>query len=624
MSCVTGVCGTGGWGGPLPGDPDNNVFLSANTVFGGIKVSWSYPTTNANAVAFTILYRGVNANFAEAIELHRVGSNVYRDALEPDTEKEYFYWIRIMSVNGTLADTIGPVSAIARPMSVWNLESLTGMIDAGVLATSLRGEIDRIPMLNTNILQEIEDRLASNTALANILDLVQNVSNETKILIEEEITQRQDADGAFVNSMNLMFAQYEGAAAAILEEKTIRVTKDEAFAQNLLSMGASMNGFSAALTEEQNVRATGDSALVQSILTLNATIGTTQASIITEQTARVNADGAQASLITDLYTKTDENKAAIQLEQTTRTTQDSALAQSITTLTATTNSNTATIQQEISTRTTQDTALAQSINTMNAQLSSAITAAVQVETNSRVTQDSALANQITTTQATLNGNIASVQTVMQSQINEVTGELNSIWTAKVDVNGMVGGFGIYGTPTQVEAGFDVDLFWIGRTNSDRVKPFIVIGGVVFMDIAVIRDADIGTLKVAGNAITGLSAATGGSNNVPSGGGVNLVSTGLIMPSGSAGVLIDVTVALNSASNSTQIMTVYKDGSPLGSSGISLMGGFAGTGTFKVLDANPTVGYATYSFGVSNPNSGPGSNVAAGVTTSSIVVSGAKR
>ena len=58
-SCTTGTCGVGGWGGPLPGDPDNNSVLTATPAFGGIDVSWSYPGTNPQAVAHTVLYRGV-------------------------------------------------------------------------------------------------------------------------------------------------------------------------------------------------------------------------------------------------------------------------------------------------------------------------------------------------------------------------------------------------------------------------------------------------------------------------------------------------------------------------------------------------------------------------------------
>ncbi|MDT8895632.1 hypothetical protein RSO41_13320 [Halomonas sp. I1] len=66
----------------------------------------------------------------------------------------------------------------------------------------------------------------------------------------------------------------------------------------------------------------------------------------------------------------------------------------------------------------------------------------------------------------------------------------SIYSAKVQAGGLIGGFGLYNDSKTVEAGFDVDRFWIGRTNSDKVKPFIVDGGTVYMDAARIRRGDI--------------------------------------------------------------------------------------------------------------------------------------
>jgi len=121
--------------------------------------------------------------------------------------------------------------------------------------------------------------------------------------------------------------------------------------------------------------------------------------------------------------------------------------------------------------------------------SAANSAAVQVETTARIAQDAVLAGQITTAQSTLNGSISSVQTTLQTNIDAVDGEVTNIgalYSAKVTVNGLVGAFGIYNTGAEVEAGFDVDKFWIGRTSGDKRKPFIISGGVVYLDNAVIN------------------------------------------------------------------------------------------------------------------------------------------
>ncbi len=80
MSCDDNTCGTGGWGGPKPGDPSNNGTLSATPAFGGIDLNWTYPTTNPFAVAFTKVFRGVIPEFMGAIEIKEaVGSNFYYD-----------------------------------------------------------------------------------------------------------------------------------------------------------------------------------------------------------------------------------------------------------------------------------------------------------------------------------------------------------------------------------------------------------------------------------------------------------------------------------------------------------------------------------------------------------------
>ena len=55
---------------------------------------------------------------------------------------------------------------------------------------------------------------------------------------------------------------------------------------------------------------------------------------------------------------------------------------------------------------------------------------------------------------------------------------------------MIGGFGIHNDGAEVDAGFDVDRFWIGRTDSDKRKPFIIDGDVVYMNTAMIRKGSI--------------------------------------------------------------------------------------------------------------------------------------
>lgn len=388
MSCTDIVCGTGGWAGPLPGDPDNNSVLRATPAFGGIDVSWTYPSTNSHAVAHVLLYRNSSPDKNSALNIAVVAGNSYFD--KQDAPTLCFYWIRIVSINGTTGDWIGPVSAISKSRAEGIMEDLTGQITAGVLATSLRQDIDKITLNYQDLLSEIRNRIAG-----------------------------------------------DGALSLALEDLQAGVTQAMAFVH-----------------EEINTRIDGDNALAQQVSVIAALNANNASAIINEATARVTADGAHTQQINALYAATNANAAA-----------------------------------------------------------------VITETNARTNADSALASQITTAQSTLGNQIASVQTGLQTNINTVDGRVTSIgalYTAKVSVNGLVGGFGIYNNGHTVEAGFDVDRFWIGRTASDKVLPFIIDAGTVYINKARIRNADIDTLKIAGNAVTvpvwySTYGATAGSN-----------------------------------------------------------------------------------------------------------------
>ena len=129
MSCTDIVCGTGGWAGPLPGDPDNNSVLRATPAFGGIDVSWTMPATNPFAVAHTVIRRGRTNNFNAAVFLASVGGDFFYDKSDTAQPVEHFYWIQFVSVNGTYGDWIGPASAVAKPLIeqvIEDLESLAG------------------------------------------------------------------------------------------------------------------------------------------------------------------------------------------------------------------------------------------------------------------------------------------------------------------------------------------------------------------------------------------------------------------------------------------------------------------------------------------------------------------
>lgn len=141
MSCPADYCGTGSGPITLPTDPDTNVILMARPAYGGVDVSWTYPEVNANAVAHTRLYRSMSSAPSTKVLRQIVAGNFFHDRNTSDTPILYYYWIEIVSVNGTVGPLIGPASATGRPPIQDIMLDLTGEIDSGFLAQKLKEDL---------------------------------------------------------------------------------------------------------------------------------------------------------------------------------------------------------------------------------------------------------------------------------------------------------------------------------------------------------------------------------------------------------------------------------------------------------------------------------------------------
>lgn len=384
-NCATGVCGTGFASlGPLPGDPDvNSPVVFAVPGFGGIDVSWTYPNTNPYAVAYVLLYRGTSNDANSAVQIAIVAGNSYTDKL--NSSETYFYWIRIVSINGTQGELLGPASATSKTLTESMMEQLTGQIDSGVLAQSLKSDISRIDLLQSNLQSEISSREDGNTSLATSIQEASDGVAQALTFIGTETQTRNQQNSLLVDQLNAV-----------------------------------------AVTSGQNL------AAVQQDL---------QAKIDT-------VDGR----VTATSTKTDQ----------------------------------------VAAQAASDLAAAQT--TLNASISTV---------DGRVT---ALSSHVDTVQSQVGTDLASVQTTLQTNINTVSGKadaLGALYSAKVSVNGLVGGFAIYNNGQSVDAGFDVSTFWVGSTAANKRKPFVISNGVTYIDQALINNLTFTKLQDAsGNFVVG--------------------------------------------------------------------------------------------------------------------------
>jgi hypothetical protein len=209
------VCGTGSNNGPFPGDPDNNSVLSATSAFGGIDVSWTYPLSNPEAVAHVLLYRNTSPTLGGAIQRAVVSGNFFYDKLNVDAT--YYYWISIVSINGTVGAPIGPASAQANPLIAELIEELTGEIDRNVLASSLRTELNGINTLSVNLSNEIFNREASLTSFAEALDAIDESVGVVTSSVNTEIANRVTATQALATGL-------DQAATSLLNESAARAS----------------------------------------------------------------------------------------------------------------------------------------------------------------------------------------------------------------------------------------------------------------------------------------------------------------------------------------------------------------------------------------------------------------
>jgi len=477
-SCTAGVCGTGGWAGPLPGDPSEVFGLTATAEFGGIQLKWNLPGVNPEAVAHTKVFRGFSDDPDLAVLLTEEGGSSYFDRTGPGEPLQVkYYWVRVLSRNGTLGELVGPASATAKPTIQQMLEMLSAQIDEGLLATVLRTKINQIVTLQATLGDEIQERLNGDATLQAAMSALDTSIGEVRTLVTNEITQRVDGQDVIL--------------------------------QELSQLGVGANGDIALIQEQLTVQATAISVAASQITTLVGRMNDAESAIINEASLRNTAIEASAlQLSQQMSTLHDETLAAVEEETSTRVTEDNALGQRITTLNGVVDDNYSVLQTDYYTKVATNSAISAAVTNLvsSTSLTTALgayttTAALQANyfTKTETTNaiSTAQSSAVTTAQTFTTGAISSAQTTLQSNIDTVNGKVTDIgarYTAVLDVNGLVGGFGVYNNGTFVEAGFDVARFWVGSNSTDKIKPFIIDGGVTYIAEAAIQKLNFGKLR----------------------------------------------------------------------------------------------------------------------------------
>nr|WP_321499953.1 phage tail protein [uncultured Dethiosulfovibrio sp.] len=339
----------------------------------------------------------------------------------------------------------------------------------------------------------------------------------------------QTAEGLVEDILN----QAEGRETAKEQYAIIREEYDAKIEEGILSeatkrelLAVKLGEAEAAIQEEALVRATQDGAIAETVKTMGVKFGEDIAAAIQEERrVTVEDDRALAEAIDVVQAKLGDSFSAVQTVERAISEQGTSLAEQITTLAA------STISGEVSQSATPPASptLGQVyFNTTESKyyrwtgtaweevkgLLGNQSALIQEVNRTSVDGDEALAERIGTLSTTVGNNTTSIQQTMQS-VDGIMGK----YTLKVDSSGYITGLSIIGGPDRGGIVMHCDEFMVGRPGALRY-PFTIgtVNGVqtvsmessFIQDAAIIsakiKDAEIGTLKIGGNAVSVMSAS----------------------------------------------------------------------------------------------------------------------
>ena len=278
---IGGSCGLSTDSGPKPGDPElNNRVLSARATFGGVVVSWTYPDINSHAVAHTYLYRSTSSDVTAAPRIAIVSGDTYFDRIENETLTTYYYWIRMVSTNGTVGDLIGPVSALALPDADTVKDILQSRIDDSLFVAGLRDKIDSIQGLVSALDEETQARLFGSEIFTELLERHEDDINLLGAQVLSETNARIQGTQVIVDDFSLLLARFnEENAAFLLEQATYRADEDSALAASIELTQAEFGDSIGLIQNELGILATADGVTFSRIETIETEAAGTNAII---------------------------------------------------------------------------------------------------------------------------------------------------------------------------------------------------------------------------------------------------------------------------------------------------------------------------------------------------------
>ncbi len=233
----------------------------------------------------------------------------------------------------------------------------------------------------------------------------------------------------------------------------------------------------AAITQLQEVITSDQQAIAHQIDLMEASIGENAVNIVTERTARINLQEAATQALTSMSSRLET-------------------AESVLTQYSETFSNALQTQAR-----NMEGLVSRMDNTAAQYLSDQQTIATEFE---------ATASAITSLQTSLNNQSAAIEQTLSTHSSALEG-LSAQYTLRLDVNGLISGFGAYNNGTVADFAILANRFWIatpGAHGPNYVNPFMLDGEKVYINTLLVKEASIQQAQIGPISIGKLTANDG--------------------------------------------------------------------------------------------------------------------
>lgn len=500
------------------GTPPTVAFLQTNPLLFGINLNWGFKENSEDTSRIEIR-SSENTSFEQSKKL---GDYAYpqnaHDINGLSAGKIFYFWCRLIDRTGNIGPWYPAETEVGiRGQSALNdngqyNDYFAGQIGDTALDKKLYDRIDLIdgdgPGSVNERLQDAVDGLESQ--IADITDAM--VYDPEKTYLPGDIVRKGQKLYQAQKDVPLDTpppnAEYWTDVGTILEDANALAAKVEINTQNiqvidgkLTSTVSTIESMQAAWRDDD-----GTGEMDDAIAGWNS-----RAQIITEREVRASETEAIAKELVVFKAEIDENKASISTLTQTVATNEEATSIRLDALEAQVGDDIqAAIRSEAEARASADEVLGRKIDTVSASMvteGTRLEGLIQNETQARVDADGVLATSIETVQVKVGENSAAIQETKEV-VSDIDGNMKSSYTLKIEhqQNGQYTaagiGLGIENGPAGLQSNFLVraDRFAVvDGTTTTELAPFVVQGGQVFMNQALIGDAWI-TNAMIGNVI----------------------------------------------------------------------------------------------------------------------------